>query len=284
MEAFKTLPLEGIKAIASIIPIKFHLQKLANRSQLRSAALLASHLIRTLMDDPSNSHIKPIPHSINTLTNCQKTIVKGHLIDSNNKLFEVFLSFSPLHPEFNPGSRIVDKFSDRFSSNREENDKIRFQQLDEMTLQSSSSPHTAIVVTNASIKNNIATSISHVHICDHPLTKMVHHIVFITSTEAELFAIRCGINQACSKENVSRIIIITNSIHTVKKIFNSKSHPYQLYTMAILSELRQFFAINQENSIKFWECPSHLNRRLHRAVDKDSKSFNPQPIFPCKIS
>ena len=113
-----------------------------------------------------------------------------------------------------------------------------------MTLQSSSSPHTAIVAIDASIKNDIATSISHVHICDHSLTKTVHHAVFVTSTEAELFAIRCSINQACSKENVSKIIIITDSIHMAKKIFDSKSHPYQLHTTAILSKLRRFFAVN----------------------------------------
>ena len=32
--AFKTLPTEGIEAIAGIIPIKFHLQKLTKRSQI----------------------------------------------------------------------------------------------------------------------------------------------------------------------------------------------------------------------------------------------------------
>jgi len=120
-----------------------------------------------------------------------------------------------------------------------------------MTLQLSSSPHTAIIATDASIKNDIAISISHVHICDHPLTKTVHHTAFITSIEAELFAIKCSINQACSKENVSKIIIITDYIHMAKKIFDSKSHPYQLHMTAILSELRRFFAVNQENSIKF---------------------------------
>jgi len=57
------------------------------------------------------------------------------------------------------------------------------------------------------------------------------------SIEVELFAIRCGINQACIKENVSKIIIITDSIHAVKKIFDSKSHPFQSHTMAILNEL-----------------------------------------------
>ena len=153
-----------------------------------------------------------------------------------------------------------------------------------MVLQSSSSPSIAIVVMDASIKNDIATSILHIHLIDHPLTKTVHYIVFITSTEVELFAIRCGINQACNKENVSKIIIIINSIHAAKKIFDNKSHPYQIHTMAILSELHHFFTTSQENSIEFWECPSHLNWRLHQAIDKDSKSFNPSPTFPCKIS
>ena len=153
-----------------------------------------------------------------------------------------------------------------------------------MVLQSSSFPSTAIVVTDASIKNDIATSISHVHLVNHPLIKTVHHAAFITSMEAELFAIRCGINQACTKENVSKIVVVTDSIHAVKKIFNSKSHPYQTHTMAILSELRQFFNINQENSIEFWECPSCLKWRFHQDIDKDSKSFNLTPSFPCKIS
>ena len=63
-----------------------------------------------------------------------------------------------------------------------------------MTIQASMSPHAAIVVSDVSIKNDIATSISYIHICDQPLVKTVHHVAFVTSTEAELFAIRCGIN------------------------------------------------------------------------------------------
>ena len=63
-----------------------------------------------------------------------------------------------------------------------------------MTLQSSSSPNTAIVITDASVKKDIATSISHVHICNHSLIKIVYHTAYITSTEVEFFAIRCSIN------------------------------------------------------------------------------------------
>ena len=83
---------------------------------------------------------------------------------------------------------------------------------------------------------------------------------------------------------MSKIIIVTNSIHAARKIFDSKSHPYQIHTTAILSELCCFFAISQKNSIKFWEYPSRLNWRLHKAIDKDSKLFNSLPTYPCKIS
>jgi len=142
----------------------------------------------------------------------------------------------------------------------------------------------ALVVTDASIKNDIATSILHIHIANLPLTKTVHHAAFVSSIEAELFTIRCGINQACIKENISKIIVVTDSIHVAKKIFDSKLHPFQTHTLAILSELCHFFNVNQENSIEFWECPSCLKWRFHHEVDKDSKSFNPTPSFPCKIS
>ena len=153
-----------------------------------------------------------------------------------------------------------------------------------MVLQFSSFPSMAIVVTDTSIKNDIATSISHVHLVNRPLTKTVHYAVFVTSMEAVLFTIRCSINQACTKENVSKIVVVTDSIHAMKKIFDSKSHPYQTHTTAILSELRQFFNINQENSIEFWKCPSHLKWRFYQDVNKDSKSFNLTLFFPYKIS
>ena len=87
---------------------------------------------------------------------------------------------------------------------------------------------------DASIKNNIAISILHVHLANHPITKTVHYVIFVTSTEAELFAIRCGINQACNKENISKIIVITDSIYAAKKIFDATSHSYQIHTAAIL--------------------------------------------------
>ena len=147
---------------------------------------------------------------------------------------------------------MIDIFLDQISfnlANKAKNESSCSRQLDDMTIQSSMSPHIAIVVSDTSIKNDITTSVSHIYIHDQPLVKMVHHVAFVTSTEAELFAIRCSINQACNKANISKVIIITDSIHMAKKIFNTKSHLYQIHTSVILNELRQFFTKYQENHI-----------------------------------
>ena len=114
--------------------------------------------------------------------------------------------------------------------------------------------------------------------------KTIHHAVHVTSTEAELFAIRCGINQVLNFNNMSKIIIITDSIHVARKIFEPSVHPYQIQSAAILSDLCSFFKHHENNSIEFWECPSCLKWHLHNEVNKETKTFNPTPLYPCKTS
>ena len=131
------------------------------------------------------------------------------------------------------------------------NFKAHIQQLDNLAFESSSIPSHVLIITDASVKNNIATSILHTHIHNRPITKTLHHAVNVMSTEAELFAIRCGINQATNHNDISKIIIVTNSIHAARKIFNLLSHPYQIHIATILNELHTFFSHHQENSIEF---------------------------------
>ena len=238
------------------------------------------------MNNSSHRSNSSNPHAVGFLMNHQRSIAKGHIIDSKTKSYGIFPSFAPLHQEFTPGQRILDKFSDCFSFNlvdKKEKDNIHAQELDKLVLQNSL-PSSALIVTGTSIKDNIATSVVHVHQANSPLIKTVHHAVFITSSEAELFTMRYGINQACNKDNISKIVVITDSIHSAKHIFDSSLHPLQSYSAAILSELQLFFNKSQDNSIEFWECPSCLKWRFHKDVNKDSKSFKPTPIFPCKIS
>ena len=236
------------------------------------------------MDNSSHCPNSSNPHTIGSLTNHQRNIAKGHIIDSKTKSYGIFPLFTPLHQKFILGQCISDIFSDCFSFNlvdKKEKDNIHTQELNNLVL-SNSIPSSALVVTDTSIKDNITTSIVHVHQANSPLIKTVHHAVFITSSEAELFTMRCGINQACNKNNISKIVVITDSIYSAKHIFDSSLHPLQSHLAAILSKLRLFFNKRQDNSIKFWECPSRLKWRFHKDIDKDSKLFIPTPIFPCK--
>jgi len=105
----------------------------------------------------------------------------------------------------------------------------------------------------------------------------------MSNTEAELFTIRCGINQAISIPHIKHIVVITNSLYAAKKIFNSSLHPYQIHSAAITHELREFFNKYTINHIKFWDCPSKENWQLHSVVDKDARSFA-LVYFLCKSS
>ena len=99
-------------------------------------------------------------------------------------------------------------------------------------------PHMAIIAVDDSIKNCVTILTAHVHICDCSVIKTIHHAINITTTNVELFAIRYGINQAICISNIKRIIIVTDSIHTAKKFFDSLVHPYQIHLAAILHKLR----------------------------------------------
>ena len=117
----------------------------------------------------------------------------------DNCFNKVFPSFDPLNPEFAPGCKIIDIFPSCFSFNlfskyNDNNLKPQICQLNNMTIISLNNTSYTLVIMDASIKNNITTSIFHIHIRDQPITKTLYHAVNVTSTEAKLFAIRCGIN------------------------------------------------------------------------------------------
>jgi len=119
---------------------------------------------------------------------------------------------------------------------------------------------------------------AHIHCQDKQVIKIIHHVINITTTEAELFVIRCGINQATNLQDISKIIIITDSIHSAK-VFKYLLHSYQIHTAAISYELRRFFNSNTNNIIKFWKSLSHCNWFLHKAVDNETKKHHLTPTF-----
>ena len=239
---FRTSPSLSIKAIAGLIPINLHLQKISGKSQLCSYSLPSNHILCSFLE--ARLHLLSTQHalSLNFLTRHQCKHIRGHLVDMDNQYNKVFPSFNPLNPEFSPGCRIIDMFNSHFSfhlfsKHSNQNLKLHIQQLDNLALESSSIPSNALVIMDASIKNNVAISISHIHIHNKPVIKTLHYTINITSTEAKLFIIRYSINQATNHNDISKIIVITDSIHATRKIFDLTSHPFQKHLVAILTEL-----------------------------------------------
>jgi len=94
-------------------------------------------------------------------------------------------------------------------------------------LEVSSDNKAAIVVSDASIKsNNVTTSVAYIHSYNNPVRKTVYYAINIISIGAELFVLRCGINQAIHISDISCIIDITDVIHIVEKIFNMLNYPF----------------------------------------------------------
>ena len=228
LEAFKTSSSYGIEAIVRLVSIKLHLQKLGGKLQLWVHKLPPNHLICSLIDLQSSVSTSQDFIHLDSLTNWQHSLIKSHLVNIANRFNESFPSFIPLYSEFSPGLRIIDNFSDHISfnvRNKEKDNKHRAHQLDKLALESSPSSSTSIITSDASIKNDVATSLLHMHTYNRPIIKTIYHAVHVTSTEAKLFAIRCGINQALNLDNVSKVIVITDSIHVARKIFEPSIHP-----------------------------------------------------------
>ena len=108
-----------------------------------------------------------------------------------------------------------------------------------------------VVISNVSIKNNVVTLILYVYSNFNDIKKTIYYTINIILTKTELFAIRYGINQAVQISKVSHITVITDTIYSVRHIFNLITHFYQIQLIAIAQDLRAFFNKHTQNSINF---------------------------------
>lgn len=130
------------------------------------------------------------------LTEKQRLKIKSSIMDTNNHLNEVHPSFNK---ELSPGFRLVDNFPNCFSFhivnfNDTETISAYLQSLDNILEKSFLNLNIILIISNTSIKDNVATFISHILSSWSVLKKTIYYAVNIISTEAEMFLIRYGIN------------------------------------------------------------------------------------------
>ena len=209
----------------------------------------------------------------------QNLKIKSPIVDINHCLNQILLIFENLNKELSPGFHLVDTFPNCFPFNIVKCKDTRartvhLNKLKNVYRASKDNLNTLFIISDTSVKNSITTSITHIQREQTLITKATYHAMNISSTEAELFAIRCGISQAI----YITIIVVTDAIPAAKRIFNMSCHPFQLHSIAISRDLRIFFNKDPRNSITFWDCPSDDEWPPYHLVDKESKTSKFYPI------
>jgi len=221
----------GVEAIIGLIPLYLHLKKISSKHQIKTSTLLLNHAINSLLErrHTKNSCLHCL--SLENMTDKQRLKIKSSIINTNNCLNGIYPLFDFLNCKFSPRFRLIDKFSSHFSFHQanykdKESKAAHLCNLDDIFSNASSDPKSIVVISDASIRNNIAMSISYVHSSPNNVRKTIHHTINVTSTKAKLFAIRYGINQAIQILEATHITVITGAIHTAKCIFDSIIHSY----------------------------------------------------------
>ena len=168
---------------------------------------------------------------LNNLTPKQWLKIKGSIVNIDNRFNELLPFFDPFNKEFTLGHHLINIFSNHFSfhtlsKKSNKNLRVHIWSLDNISFTFSLDSLITLVVSDASIKNQVATSISYVYVHNKQIIKMIHHTVNVMTTEAKLFVIRCGINQATNLQGIRKIVVITDSIYSTRKVFDYMSHPF----------------------------------------------------------
>jgi hypothetical protein len=105
--------------IAGLIPIQFHLWKLADRSSFYLNILSASHPLRTILGPSRLMGAEPYACSIYHMTEAIQAKVKSTLMEINSQMMDVGKIFDPLCPELAPSRQFMDLLSEwvKFNNN-----------------------------------------------------------------------------------------------------------------------------------------------------------------------
>jgi len=182
-------------------------------------------------------------------------------VDINYCFNQILPVFDSLNKELPSDFQLVDTFSNCFSFNIVKCKDAKaitayFNKLKNIYQSFSNSPKTIFIISNTSVKNNIATFVFYIWRKHNIIRKAVHHAINVLYADAKLSTIRYDISQAIQLQDAIQIVIITNTILVAKRIFDSSYHSYQLYSITISNNLRNFLNKSSNNSITFWNCPS----------------------------
>jgi len=92
--AFKASPSFGNKAIVDLILINLYLQKLSERSHLQAHFLPPNYILQSLMELRTGSSFGHHLFSLGSLTKHQCELIKGPLVNIDNRFNKIFPLFN----------------------------------------------------------------------------------------------------------------------------------------------------------------------------------------------
>ena len=168
-------------------------------------------MLNSLLDEPHSK--KATPHCIATcyLTPKQCLKFKNFIVNTNNCLNKIFPAFNNLNKELSPSFHLVDTFPDHFSFHlvncKDTDTRIAHHNNLKNIYENSHNNHEFIlIITDVSVKNNTAASVLHIQREHEIIVKTIYHAINVLSTEAEMFAIRCGISYAFQLQIITYIV------------------------------------------------------------------------------
>lgn len=298
--AFRTSPTGGVQAIAGLMPIHLHLQKLKARSIFQAATLIDSHPTCSLLSAEYSKKADPHRLSITLLDPKISLKVKGDICDIKQDVHYMTKLFAPYAPIAQPGHHLLDLFPDcvifhlrsEFTPPNEEDNPIPdfgedftalqfwfcknhkpsyITHMDSIWTKSEEDPLAILIGTDATVPANK----KHQAISSRVIFWAREHFVeawyvagWVLSADAELASIHFSVVKALQSPNCSNIILFMDSIAFASRAMDTSIHSGQGHSLAVCKVLLDWFSADASRTITFVDVPSKLEWDIHHIAHK----------------
>jgi hypothetical protein len=274
--SFKTSPRGAAETLAGIPPIHLHVQKLVERSHVRTRSLQATHAFRRLIDGDHKYSVESLQHRI-----------KGNLVSPITEAWRNLgissVDLDPVHRFAQPSIRPRDLFPgrivldivkppDKADKDRKEFMAERNRHLAREVDTASHSHQSVCIVTDASIPPLPLQSVAAYRVWQEgDLYSDWRAAGLSTSDDAELQAIAAGVDQAydIGLKDIRQVHVFSDSTNALRLCMDVSHHSGQPASLAICRLLVPWLKQHADNMIHLHhitpgvELEDHLLVHIH---------------------
>jgi hypothetical protein len=285
--SLKTSPRGVAETLAGIPPIHLHVQKLVERSHVRTRSLQATHAFRCLVDGDHKYSVESLQHRI-----------KGNLVSPITEAWRnlgISSVLDPVHRFTQPGLRPRDLFPRRIvldivkppakaDKDHKEFMVERSRHLAREVDAASHSPQHVCIVTDASTPPPPLQSVAAYRVWQEgDLYTDWRSAGLSTSDDAELQAIAAGVDQAydIGLEDVCQVHVFSNSTNALRLFMDTSHHSGQPASLAICWLLVPWLKQHANNTVHLHhitpgvELEDHLLVHIHATLTRVEASGEP---------